>query len=84
MPGGFEVACSIARLADLSVDPFEFVVVLTQIWTVILAFSMRQFLAASLGAWLKHKIRKKDYVVFATDARIKLIPAPRVDASIVN
>ena len=48
MPGGLEVACSIARLAGLSVDPFELVVVLTKIWTVILAFSMRLFLAASL------------------------------------
>lgn len=41
MLGGLEVACSPPRLADLSVDPFELVVVLTQIWTVILVFSMR-------------------------------------------
>jgi len=59
MPGGLEVACSIARLAGLSVDPFELVVVLTQIWTVILAFSMRFFLAASLCVSFQHKIRKR-------------------------
>lgn len=41
MAGGFEVACSIARLAGLFFDPFELVVVLPQVWTVILAFSMR-------------------------------------------
>ena len=41
MLGGLEVARSPPRLADLSVDPFEPVVVLPQIWTVILAFSMR-------------------------------------------